>query len=167
MDSLVLFVCTGNICRSPLAAALWKKRYPRLRADSAGLIPRAGRPSPDNVRAAACARGANLVDHRSRTLDETMLRESDVIVLFEPRHFVELRRAFPEHVDKIVMLGALLDPPRVALNDPYQLSTVETEHVAAQIDAALDELALLLGVAPGHAIAAPAPVPSASWSPGP
>ena len=167
MDSHVLFVCAGNICRSPLAAALWKKRHPRLTADSAGFIPRAGRPSPDNVQAAACARGASLVDHRSRTLDETMLRESDVIVLFEPRNFVELRRAFPEYVDKIVMLGALLHPPRAAINDPYHLSTAETEHFAAQVDAALDELARLLGVAPGPAIAEPAPVPSASWSPGP
>src|SRR5262249_19585881 len=108
IDSRVLFVCTGNICRSPLAAALWKKRHPRLAAASAGFIPRAGRPSPDSVQAAAGAGGVSLADHRSRTLDETMLRESDVIVLFEPRNFVELRRAFPEYVDKIVMLGALL-----------------------------------------------------------
>ena len=161
-DSRVLFVCTGNICRSPLAAALWKKRHPRLSVASAGFIPRPGRPAPDNVQAAACVRGASLADHRSRTLDETMLRESDVIVLFEPRNFVELRRAFPEYIDKIVMLGALLHPPRVAINDPYQLSTAETEHIAAQIDAGLDELALLLGVAPGPAIPESAPVPSAS-----
>src|SRR5262249_8008139 len=127
----------------------------------------AGRPSPDNVKAAACARGASLADHRSRTLDETMLRESDVIVLFEPRNFVELRRAFPEYVDKIVMLGALLHPPRAAINDPYQLSTGATGPGSARIDAALDEPALPLGVAPGPAIAEPAPIPSASWSPGP
>src|SRR5206468_13108861 len=153
----------------PLAAALWKKRHPRLTANSAGFIPRAGRPSPDNVQAAACARGASLADHRSRTLDETMLRESDVIVLFEPRHFVELRRAFPEYVDKIVMLGALLHPPRASINDPYQRSAAETEHVAAQVEAALAELALLLGVAPGSAAADPvrrAGVPSPDWSPG-
>ena len=162
IDSRVLFVCTGNICRSPLAAALWKKRHPRLSAASAGFIPRPGRPAPDNVQAAACARGASLADHRSRTLDETMLRASDVIVLFEPRNFVELRRAFPEYIDKIVMLGALLHPPRVAINDPYQLATAETEHIAAQIDAGLDELALLLGVAPGPAIPESAPVPFAS-----
>ena len=65
------------------------------------------------------------------------------------------------------MLGALLHPPRATISDPYQLSTAETEQIAVQVDAALDELALLLGVAPGPAIAEPAPVPSASWSPGP
>jgi len=167
--SRILFVCTGNICRSALAAALCRKHYPSLKVESAGFIPREGRRSPDNVQAAARARGASLAEHRSRTLSEAMLRESDVIVLFEPRNFVELRRAFPEYVDKIVMLGALLHPPRASINDPYQRSAAETEHVAAQVEAALAELALLLGVAPGSAAAEPvrrAGVPSPDWSPG-
>jgi protein-tyrosine-phosphatase/predicted ATP-grasp superfamily ATP-dependent carboligase len=165
----ILFVCTGNICRSPLAAALWQKRHPVMKAESAGFIPREGRRAPRNVQAAARARGACLADHRSRTVDEAMLRESDVIVLFEPRNFVELRRAFPEYLDKIVMLGALLQPPRATIKDPYQLSTAETDPIAAQVDSALAELAILLGVAPDDAVLEPARrpgVPAAGWSPG-
>ncbi|MGH7344725.1 MAG: ATP-grasp domain-containing protein, partial [Candidatus Rokuibacteriota bacterium] len=101
--SRILFVCTGNICRSPLAAALWQKRHPTMQVASAGFIPRQGRRAPGNVQAAARARETCLADHRSQVLDETMLRESDLIVLFEPRHFVELRRAFPECLEKIVL----------------------------------------------------------------
>jgi len=154
--SRILFVCTGNICRSPLAAALWQMQYPAMKIASAGFIPREGRRSPDNVQVAAWARGVNLAEHRSAALDETMLRQSDVVVLFEPQNFVELRRAFPQYLDKIVMLGALLQPPRASIDDPYQRSTEETEHVAAQVEAALAELATLLGVTSARAIAEPA-----------
>jgi protein-tyrosine-phosphatase/predicted ATP-grasp superfamily ATP-dependent carboligase len=142
----VLFVCTGNICRSPLAALLWEARYPALTAASSGFIIQTGRRSPDNILAVAAARGLSLTEHRSRTLDEAMLRESDVIVLFEPRHFVQLRARFPRYLDKIVMLGEFLDPPQAAIDDPYQRSVTEAEQIASQVEAALSGLARLLGL---------------------
>jgi protein-tyrosine-phosphatase len=77
-------------------------------------------------------------------------------VLFEPQNFVELRRAFPQYLDKIVMLGALLEPPRASIDDPYQRSIAETEHIAAQMEGALAELATLLGLTSASAIAEPA-----------
>ena len=145
-SSKVLFVCTGNICRSPLAAALWETRYPAVKAASAGFVPKAGRQSPDNVQAVAVARGLSLTEHCSRTLDDAMLSESDVVVLFEPRHFVRLRADFPQYLDKVVMLGALLQPPKAFIDDPYQRSVAETEEIARQVDATLPELARLLGI---------------------
>ena len=145
--SRILFVCTGNICRSALAAALWQMQHPAMKVTSAGFIPREGRRSPDHVQAVAWARGVSLAEHRSVRLDETMLRECDVVVVFEPRNFVELRRSFPQYVDKMVLLGALLHPPQASIADPYQLSMAETERVAEQIDAGLAELAMLLGEA--------------------
>jgi protein-tyrosine-phosphatase/predicted ATP-grasp superfamily ATP-dependent carboligase len=145
--SRILFVCTGNICRSAMAAALWQMRYPAMKVASAGFILREGRRSPDNVQAAAWARGVSLAEHRSVRLDETMLRESDVVVVFEPRNCVELSRAFPQYLDKMLLLGALLHPPQASIEDPYQRSTAETELVADQIEAGLTELALLLGQA--------------------
>lgn len=142
----VLFVCTGNICRSPLAARLWETQYPTMNVAAAGFVSREGRRSPDNVLAVAAARGISLVDHRSRTLDEAMLRESDLVVLFEPRQFVALRAAFPQYLDKVVMLGALLTPRKAFIDDPYQRSVAETEQIAAQVELALGELAKLLGL---------------------
>jgi len=47
----------------------------------------------------------------------------------------------------MLLLGALLHPPQASIEDPYQRSTAETEHVADQIEAGLTELALLLGQA--------------------
>ena len=144
----VLFVCTGNICRSPLAATLWETQYPAMKVASAGFVSREGRRSPDNVIAVAAARGISLLDHRSRILDEAMLRDSDLVVLFEPRQFVALRAAFPQYLDKVVMLGALLSPRKAFIDDPYQRSVAETEQIAAQVESALGELAKLLGLPP-------------------
>jgi protein-tyrosine phosphatase len=163
----VLFVCTGNICRSPLAALLWEAQYPALNAASAGFITQTGRQSPDNIQAVAAARGLSLTEHRSRTLDEAMLRESDVIVLFEPRHFVQLRAAFPRYLDRVVMLGAFLDPPQAVIDDPYQRSVVETEQIAAQVEAALPGLARLLGLPARPTIDAPLSVPKLAIMPAP
>jgi protein-tyrosine-phosphatase len=84
-----------------------------------------------------------------------MLRESDLVVLFEPRNFGELRRAFPQYVDKIVMLGAMLRPVRTSIDDPYQRTTAETEYIAAQVDAALAELASVLGLSATSSAAPP------------
>jgi protein-tyrosine-phosphatase/predicted ATP-grasp superfamily ATP-dependent carboligase len=145
-SSKLLFVCTGNICRSPLAATLWETQYPAMKVASAGFISREGRRSPDNVHAIAAARGISLAEHRSRTLDEAMLRESDLVVLFEPRHFVALRAAFPQHLDKVVMLSALLNPRTAIIDDPYQRSIAETEQIATHVESALAELAKLLGL---------------------
>ena len=48
-----------------------------------------------------------------------MLRESDVVVVFEPRNFVELSQAFPQYLDRMLLLGALLHPPQASIEDPH------------------------------------------------
>ena len=164
----ILFVCTGNICRSPLAAALWRRRFPAMKVMSAGFLPLGGRRSPDNVQTAAWARGVTLAEHRSRTVNEKILGDSDLVVLFDSRNFEALSRAFPYHLDKIVMLGALLDPPKPSIADPYQCSAEETELIAADVDAALTELAHQLGLSPDGGAAEPtrrAVVPTPELSP--
>jgi len=99
--------------------------------------------------------------------NEAMLRESDVIVLFEPRHFVQLRAAFPRYLDRVVMLGAFLDPPQAVIDDPYQRSVAETEQIAAQVEAALPGLARLLGLPARPTIDAPLSAPKLAIMPAP
>src|SRR4029077_8204690 len=110
----------------------------------------------------AAARGISLVDHRSRTLDEAMLRESDLVVLFEPRQFVALRAAFPQYLDKVVMLGALLSPRKAVIDDPYQRSVAETEQIAAQVEPPWGDPANPPGLPPKSGVDKPRPPPAAS-----
>jgi len=119
------------------------------------------------VQAAAWARGVTLAEHRSRTLNEKILGDSDLVVLFDSRNFEALSMTFPYHLDKIVMLGALLDPPKPSIADPYQCSPAETELIAADVDAALTELAHQLGLSDGDAAepARRAAVPTPELSP--
>lgn len=68
MAKSVLFLCTGNICRSPVAEAVARQMYGHLDLDfsSAGLDARDGLPASPESAAYAAATGASLADHRSR-----------------------------------------------------------------------------------------------------
>jgi protein-tyrosine-phosphatase len=81
------------------------------------------------MRAVARTRDISVAEHSSRVLNEAMLRDSDVVVLFEPQNFVAPSHAFPQYLDKVLMLGAVLQPPRSSIDDPCQRSLAETEHI--------------------------------------
>ena len=77
----VLFVCTANRCRSPLAEALARARAASLpiQFDSAGLLP-GGYPMPANGVAVAAELGLDLRDHVSRSIDYASAIEFDVVL---------------------------------------------------------------------------------------
>jgi protein-tyrosine-phosphatase len=75
----VLFVCTGNTCRSPFAAAVARREGHRD-VESAGLAAYAGDEPPDDAIAVARELGVDLSTHHARSLTEDMLEEADVIV---------------------------------------------------------------------------------------
>jgi protein-tyrosine phosphatase len=105
---LILFVCTGNTCRSPLAEALCKKRLAgRLGCSvedlpqhgfvvhSAGLAAMmGGEASPDAIEAAR-AYGADLCSHRSRPLTPELVRQADLIVTMTRSHMSALIEHYP------------------------------------------------------------------------
>jgi protein-tyrosine-phosphatase len=108
----VLFVCHGNICRSPYAAAAFRAQ---LGADAAQVIKVASagfigpiRPAPRVAQQEAASRGLDLSNHRSMTLAPVVLNSVDIVAVMEPDQVAGVRRLFPTSAS-IIVLGDL-DP---------------------------------------------------------
>lgn len=120
----VIFICTGNRCRSPLAEAAlarFAESLP-LRVSSGGTLNLDAEPSTDEMIAAAGYLGVDLIDHRSRHLSQIDLRNADLILGFELNHVAAAVVDGGAPSDKVFYLREivrLLEAiPFVAGNDP-------------------------------------------------
>ena len=87
----ILFVCTGNTCRSPLAAAI-ARRIANERGlgesviESAGTSAWDGQPASDGSLLVGLERQLDLNEHRSRTITATLVESQDLILTMGPHH---------------------------------------------------------------------------------
>jgi protein-tyrosine phosphatase len=133
----VLFVCTGNICRSPTAEALARRelaRYPGvpIQVSSAGSHALEGNPPASRSLLAASARGASLERHCARELTRRRVRAADLVLCMAAEH-----RPF------------VLSYDRSAANRTFVLATFA--RVATQWDWLATSPAELVALAAGHA----------------
>ena len=87
----VLFVCTGNICRSPLAAELLRRELAQRGADgfevtSAGTGAWDGAPASEGAYLVALEHGLDLSRHRARLLTRDVVKEVDVVLTMARHH---------------------------------------------------------------------------------
>ncbi len=87
----ILFVCTGNTCRSPLAEAIARKvsierGLTDVDAASAGTSAHAGAAASDGSLLVAIERGLDLGEHAAQLLTRELVRESDLILAMGPHH---------------------------------------------------------------------------------
>jgi predicted ATP-grasp superfamily ATP-dependent carboligase/protein-tyrosine-phosphatase len=115
----VLFVCKGNIGRSPFAAAI-AGRLLRDHQDiaSAGFL-QAGRRSPADAVAAAAAWQVDLTAHRSNVVSADLVRQSDVIFVFDRLNYSRMVERFPEARNRLHLLGALDAGSPLFVTDPW------------------------------------------------
>jgi len=139
------FVCTGNTCRSPMAAGLAKVmlaqmhdcRVGELRSRGINVVS-AGVSAYDGARAtteavhAAKVLGADIARHRSRALDMETVDQADTIFCMTQHHADHIRRAVPELAEKIKRLDLRADIP-----DPIGGGLEVYRHTAERIVAAL------------------------------
>ncbi len=143
----MLFVCHGNICRSPYAEAVFRRRVRGRRdATSAGLVG-PDRPSPETAREVARERGVDLEDHRSRLVTRASLRQAGLVVVMDPNQALALRR---RHGFGASLVLGDLDPGSVRrrpIRDPIFQPPELYREVYARIDRCVEGLVGAMGLA--------------------
>lgn len=95
----VIFVCTGNICRSPMAAglaeAMLRERGASAMAISMGTHGASGRSAARHAIAALEEIGIDISRHRAQGLNPTLLKMADVVFVMEPTHAAAVSRMAP------------------------------------------------------------------------
>ena len=110
----VLFVCSGNTCRSPLAEGIAREVFPRKAAlsvdfSSAGSSTIEGLPASAPAVAVALRDAVDLCQHRSRVLGKTEVAEADLIVVMARKHRDSVTALVPEAFSYTYLLTDFCD----------------------------------------------------------
>jgi protein-tyrosine-phosphatase len=144
----VLIICSGNLFRSPFAAAVLRRELERgpsattPRVDSAGFTAQ-GRPSPPNAIGAAARRGIDLTEHRSQFVIADLARAADLIIVMEELQRRTVCERFGRAPRDVLLLGDL-DPAAVtsrAIEDPVDQGPEVCDRAYARIERCVHELA--------------------------
>lgn len=109
----ILFVCTGNTCRSPMAEAILRTRKPDWHIRSAGLYANPGEPSSKGTAAVLDEKGITH-EHHSSQVTEELLQWADAVLTMTASHKQLIDIHFPQFQDKVRLLkeadGDVADP---------------------------------------------------------
>jgi protein-tyrosine-phosphatase len=150
----ILFVCTGNICRSPMTAEYFRMRAAQrglshVVVDSAGTMGLQDAPATPEAIKAMAAIGVDLSGHRSKRLSETDLRTTDIVVAMTRHHLEHLAHHYPGGSDHRVLLRAFEDDTRPSgdakdLPDPIGEPLESYRRIVPVIRVCVDHLILHL-----------------------
>lgn len=126
--SNILFVCIGNICRSPFARELFTKivrqeGHNNFRAKSAGLLALPGNSATFLAQKVAIERGVDLSRHEAKRISQKLVDWSELILVMEKFHKDELLADYPEAADRTYLLRrfARFGSRNRGIADPYGL----------------------------------------------
>lgn len=115
--SRLVFVCQGNICRSPLGEAV--ARHAGIKTCSFGLNTRSNDPADPRAIAWGAARGYDLDCHQTTMVEDYLPLAGDLLIGMEPKHAKQLLQRFSRAPVQITLAGLWLDKKYVYLHDPY------------------------------------------------
>lgn len=145
----ILFICTGNSCRSPIAEGLLKAKLPlelkeKVIVHSAGTLGMEGNSATEFAIAVANEKGADISQHRSHGLHETLLKNSDIIFAMAPEHKEFVERKYPETRENVFLLKSFGRNPDDkyynSIEDPIGGSLKVYQECCDIIDSELDRI---------------------------
>ena len=134
----VLFVCTANQCRSPMAAAMLQSlvaqrgEASRWQIRSAGTWTEPGRPATPLAQRVMRRRNIDLSGHRSRSIDADLLSAASIVLVMTRHHQEAIQAEFPETQHTVYLLSQLVDRS-FDIEDPYGGSVDEYELCATDL----------------------------------
>lgn len=151
----VLFVCSANQCRSPMAEAFFKDMVSGIDPDthwqieSAGCWARPGNPATYSAIEVLNLRGIDLSEHNSQPVTETLLENFNLILCMESEHKRYIQRNFSSAYEKTYLLTEMIGKSK-EIWDPVGMTLEIYNHIADEIieilDSGFEALSLLASV---------------------
>lgn len=137
----VVFVCSGNTCRSPLAAALFeraaRRRGLQVDATSAGVFAKNEERASEGALSVAGEWGLDLAGHRARRLEREDIAGAELVLTMEKTHKQQVIEVAPETAGRVFTLAEYAGSELGDVQDPYH-GPIETYRATARV---LEDLA--------------------------
>ena len=137
----VLFVCTGNLHRSPMAEYLFKEKIGEAvdwEISSAGTYTRNGLPTNNEVLTTLQKYGIDAGSHRTKIITRRKIANHNLVLCLASNHKEALQAEFPDLKDRIYLLSEMVGET-ASVDDPIGGPLVEYEAAAEEIDNYLTE----------------------------
>ena len=133
--SILLVVCTGNVCRSPMGAALLAKALPDVHVESAGTAALVGHPAPPHAIEVMQEIGLDLANHRGAQVTPDSLRAASLVLVAASIHKERLEARFPWVRGRVYRIGQWLGHD---IEDPWQRDLETFLRVRRTLELAVD-----------------------------